>query len=244
MLQAGRSAPQDPSGGSARLRSIDHFSGSLSTRTYAALREAILALRFRPGEPLRKPDLCAALGVSRSPVSEAIARLAGEGLVDVIPQAGTYVARFSMDDLREGAFLREAIETAAIELVATSITDAELRQLRRSLRVQAACIEDGDFEGFYEQDAQMHATLLSFTRFKRLGQVADVAWVNVNRARQLLLPVPGRVAETLTEHQAIVDALAARDPGAARSAMRHHLRQLMTFLVPLEREHPEFFTSP
>ncbi len=241
MLPWQANTSQEPPSGAPRFRSLDAFTGSLANRTFLSLRDAILSLAYRPGDAMKKAEICAALGVSRSPVSEAIMRLAAEGLVVVIPQAGTYVARFSTAEIREGAFLREAIELAAVEHVAPVITDAQLVDLRRNLRVQEALVEDGDFDGFYRMDAEMHELLLSFTGFRKLSQVAETAWVHVNRARQLVLPVPGRVAETLAEHYKILAALEARDPVAARAAMRGHLAQLMTFLIPLEKEHPDLF---
>lgn len=218
------------------------YAGSLGQRVYQALRAAILSLRYRPGEILRKPEICAALGVSRSPVSDAVARLAAEGLVDVIPQAGTFVARFSLPEIREGAFLREAIEVAAIERVAPRITEDQLTQLRRNITVQAALVAAGDTAGFYIQDGLMHELLLSFTGFRKLAQVSDTAWLHVHRARQLVLPVPGRVTATLDEHRAILAALEGRDPDRARTAVQHHLRQLITYLEPLERDRPDLFT--
>jgi len=227
----------------ARLAPLDRLSGSLANRAYLSLREAILNLGFRPGEALRKGEICAALGVSRSPVSEAIARLSVEGLVDVVPQSGTYVARFSMREIREGAFLREAVELAAVEAVAPAITEDQLVLLRRNLRVQEALVADGDHVGFYQVDAELHELILSFTGYARLAQVAATAWVHVNRARKLVLPLPGRVSETLEEHRAIVAALEAHDPEAARGAMRHHLGQLIKFLEPLERQYPELFDT-
>ncbi len=224
-----------------RLPSLDGFTGSLGQRVYQALRQAILSLGYRPGEILRKPEICAALGVSRSPVADAVARLAVEGLVDVVPQAGTFVARFSMAEIREGAFLREAIEVAAIEQVATSITEDQLAQVRSTIAVQAALIAAGDTGGFYAQDAAMHELLLSFTGFRKLAFVSQTAWLHVNRARQLVLPVPGRVAATLDEHRAILAALEARDPARARLAVQVHLRQLVTYLAPLERDRSDLF---
>ena len=239
MLQPPEAPSQVPS--EARLAPLDRFTGSLGQRVYQTLREAILSLAYRPGEILRKPEICEALGVSRSPVADAVARLAAEGLVDVVPQAGTFVARFSMEEIREGAFLREAIEVAAIERVAEVITEEQLTQLRRNLTVQAALIADGDVPGFYQTDAAMHELILSFTSFRKLAQVSETAWLHVNRARQLILPVPGRIAATLDEHRAILAALEARDPDAARLATRAHLRQLITYLEPLERDRPDLF---
>jgi GntR family transcriptional regulator, rspAB operon transcriptional repressor len=215
----------------------------LGQRVYQTLRAAILSLAYRPGEILRKPEVCDQLGVSRSPVADAVARLAAEGLVDVVPQAGTFVARFSMAEIREGAFLREAIEVAAIERVAPVITDAQLQLLRRNLTVQAALIDDGDTAGFYVQDGLMHEMMLSFTGFRKLAPVSETAWLHVHRARQLVLPVPGRIAATLDEHRAIVAALEARDAVAAKSAVQVHLRQLLTYLEPLERDRPELFAA-
>ena len=223
------------------LRPLETFQGSLAQRVYASLRESILSLNFRPGDILRKPDICDSLGVSRSPVSEAVARLAAEHLVRVVPQAGTYVARFSLDEIREGAFLREALELAAVERVAATITEDQLIPLRRNLRLQTALIEDRDFAGFYQTDAAMHELILSFTGFRRVASLADTSWVHVNRARQLVLPAPGRLAATLVEHRAILAAIEARDSQAAREATRHHLAKLIGFLEPLALSRPDLF---
>jgi len=223
------------------LRPLDGFAGSLAQKVYGSLREAILSLHLAPGDFIRKPEICAALGVSRSPVSEAVARLAAEHLVRVVPQAGTFVARFSLAEIREGAFLREALEMAAVEQVAATVTKAQVVQLRRNLRVQAALIEDKDFAGFYQTDAAMHELILSFTGFRRVAVLAETSWVHVNRARQLILPQPGRIEATLAEHLAIVEAVEARDPEAARVATRAHLGKLIGFLEPLAQNRPDLF---
>jgi GntR family transcriptional regulator, rspAB operon transcriptional repressor len=241
---AGTSQPQKAAEGgaaAARLAPLEAYEGSLATRVYQSLKDAILSLEYQPGEILRKGEICEHLGISRSPVSEAVTRLAAEGLVDVVPQAGTFVARFSMSEIREGAFLREALEVAAVEKVAETVTEEQLVALRRSLRIQEALVEDGDVAGFYKLDAEMHELILSFTGYRRLAQIAETSWLQVNRARRLVLPNRRRITETLEEHRAIVEALEARDPAAARAATRTHLRQLLRYLEPLEREHPELF---
>ncbi len=224
-----------------QLMPLNEFSGPLSARVYLVLKDAILSLSYRPGENMRKGEICDALGVSRSPVSEAITKLAGEGLVEVVPQAGTFVSRFSMAEIREGAFLREALELAAVELVANSITQSQLILLRHNLREQQSMVNDGDIAGFYQFDQEMHKLILSFTGYNRLSQFADASWVQVDRARQLNLPSPGRLQETIDEHRKIIAAMEAGDPNRARQAMRHHLRQLIKYLEPLELERPELF---
>ena len=233
--------PQPPS--SRKLVALDRFEGTLANRVYLSLREAIVGLRYAPGEVLRKAEVCEALNVSRSPVSEATARLAADGLVDVHPQAGTYVSRLSMKEIREGAFIREALELAAIERVAGAVTDEQVALLKRNLRIQRVMLDDGDRTGFYEHDAQMHELLMSFTDYRRLSRIAESARSQVDRARQLLLPAPGRLEEAYREHEAIVGALEARDPARARAALRHHLGQLVTMLTLLAKKQPALFHS-
>ena len=226
-----------------QLEPLDRFDGTLANRVYLSLRGAIVGLRYAPGEVLRKAEVCEALSVSRSPVAAAIARLAADGLVDVHPQAGTYVSRIAMAEIREGAFIREALELAAIEHVARRITDDQLGLLRRNLRIQRVMLDDGDQTGFYEHDAQMHELMLSFTGYRRLGRISESVRAQLDRARQLLLPAPGRLQETYREHEAIVGALEARDAERAKQALRHHLGQLVTMLTTLATREPALFHS-
>ena len=226
-----------------RLEPLDRFDGTLTSRVYLSLREAIVGLRYTPGEILRKAEVCEALGVSRSPVSDAITRLAADGLVDVHPQAGTYVSRISMTEIREGAFIREALELAAIEHVARSVADEQIGLLKRNLRIQRVMLDDGDQTGFYEHDAQMHELLLSFTGYRRLGRISESVRAQLDRARQLLLPAPGRLQEAYLEHEAIVGALEGHDAERAREALRHHLGQLVTMLTTLATREPALFHS-
>jgi len=223
------------------LLPLSDFSGPLSARVYGALKQAIFSLEYRPGEILRKGEVCELLGVSRSPVSEAVAKLADEGLVAVVPQAGTFISRFSMDEIREGAFTREALELAAVERVAVTITDDQLAQLRVNLEWQQALAGQDDSPGFFKADRQMHAMILSFTGYSRLARLADHSWVQVDRARIMHLPLLGRVHETIAEHRQIIAALQAHDPQKAREVTRHHLSQLIKYLEPMEREHPDLF---
>ncbi len=233
-------APDQPDDGYI-LADISKMSGSLAQRVYESLRQAILSLDLAPGTAIRKQVICEQLGVSRSPVTEAITRLASEGLVEVIPQSGSRVTKFSMPEIHEGTFLREAIELAAVAKVAAERTDEQLAQLKRNLRLQAMCLEEGDEAGFYAEDEHMHELILTFTGFPKLNTLATTGWVQVNRARQLLLPLSGRAARAYHEHSKIIDAIAEQDPDAARSAMRQHLSELVARLEPLAQERPDLF---
>ena len=226
-----------------KIRTLDNFQGSLTDRTFLAIREAIMELNFLPGEIIRKHDICNALGVSRSPVSEALAKLRNEGLVEVVPQSGTFVSRFSLQDIKEGAFLREAIELACIEILASNISEQQLIDLNRNLKLQKVLAETDDYQGFYQLDAEMHGMIMDFTGYKNLAKVTKTGWVQVDRARQLLLPVDGRLKKAFQEHRAVIKALEQNDVALAREKMRTHLNQLILLLTPLEKKHPHLFEN-
>ena len=226
-----------------KIRTLDNFQGSLTDRTFLAIREAIMELNFLPGEIIRKHDICNTLGVSRSPVSEALAKLRNEGLVEVVPQSGTFVSRFSLQDIKEGAFLREAIELACIEILASNISEQQLIDLNRNLKLQKVLAETDDYQGFYQLDAEMHSMIMDFTGYKNLAKVTKTGWVQVDRARQLLLPVHGRLKKAFQEHRAVIKALEQNDVALAREKMRTHLNQLILLLTPLEKKHPHLFEN-
>jgi len=222
---------------------INNLDGPLGQRVYTALRNKILTMAYEPGYVLRKGALCEQLGVSRSPVTEALNRLSTDGLVDIIPQSATRVSQFSMFELREESFLREAVETAAVAKVAVEHTDEQLTILSRNLKMQNLLVEDEDFQGFFEADLEFHELILAFTGFPRVASAAGQLSLQLHRARMLILPERGRPAEAVAEHQSILAGIKARDANAARAAMSLHLRQLITRLEPLERQHPEYFRS-
>lgn len=225
----------------ALLADISTLEGSLAQRVYQAMKEAILALDFPPGANVRKAPICEKLGVSRAPVTEAIARLANDGLVDVVPQSGTHVSYFSMDEIREGVFLREALEVATIAKVARDITEDQLKKLSRNMRLQELLVEDDDITGFYQADEDFHQMLMEFTGFQRLPDVAQTVSLQVTRARLLLLPTPGRVAETLEEHRGLFNAIRDRDEQAAQREMQRHIGQLLPRIAALQADKPELF---
>lgn len=220
---------------------INNLDGPLGQRVYTALRNKILTMTYEPGFVLRKGALCEQLGVSRSPVTEALNRLSSDRLVDIIPQSATRVSQFSMFELREESFLREAVETAAVAKVALDHTDEQLTVLSRNLKMQKLLVEDEDFQGFFEADLEFHELILAFTGFPRVAITAGEMSLQLHRARMLILPEQGRPAEAVAEHQSILAGIRARDADAARAAISLHLGQLITRLEPLERRHPEYF---
>lgn len=210
-------------------------------RQYAALKQAILSLEFPPGAILRKGAICEHLGISRTPVSDAILKLEGEGLVEVVPQSATRVSRMSMKEIREDAFLREALEVAAVVCAAKHRSDELVSRLSRGVRMQRLQVEDADYEEFQKSDQKFHRLILDCCNVSRLHDTIRFVSNHVDRARVLLLPEPGRVSDTVAEHDQIFEAIRKKEPQAAQLAMQAHLRQLVKRIEPLEELRPELF---
>lgn len=226
-----------------KLPSLSDLTGSLADRVYAAVKSAILCLDFPPGALIRKSAVCDWLGLSRSPVSDALTRLSSEGLVDIVPQSGTRVARLSMDAVREDTFLREALEVAAARHAALHRSEETLARLMRNIEMQRLLVADVDGEDFFRTDETFHLTIMNTTGMTRLPTSVRAISQHVDRARLLLMPEPGRMTDTVEEHVLIFEALRAQDSLAAEQAMRHHLRQLIQRLEPLEAERPDLFSN-
>ncbi len=226
-----------------QLTPIEDLEGSLAQRVYLSLQEAILKLHYPPGTILRKGKICEQLKVSRSPVAEAIARLSADCLVDVIPQSATRVSEFSMDNLREACFLREALELAVIAKIAENRTADQLMQLTREVRMQFLMIEDGDLEGFYHSDEAFHNLLMNFTGFPSVVSMASMIELRLDRARMLILPEEGRAMSSAQEHQQILEAIQKQDPKLAQKRMKEHLEHVLIHFVSLASTHPTYFKT-
>jgi len=199
---------------------------SKAERVYRELRRRIRELTLPPGAPLRKEEIALEMGVSRAPVSEAIARLAEEALVDVFAQHGSFVAPIRAEDVRESLFIRTALEVEAMRRVAQAADPALLAQLEENLAAQAEALKDGDLAVFHDLDEALHAAIFSALQAPRALRLLDAARAPLDRPRRLGLPEAGRPEATLAEHRRMVDAIASGDPELAAAAMRAHLTQV------------------
>jgi DNA-binding GntR family transcriptional regulator len=216
--------------------------GGATATVYEALRLAIASLKLPPGTAIDKAAVCEQFGVSRFPVSEALARLKAEGLVDIEPQRGSRVALIRLADAKENMFLRRALEGAAVRSLAVSIGEDTLSALRRNIRYQRAAVAAQDRAGFHELDLEFHEILLDALDFPRVKAAVETARVALERVRRLLSS-SGRQARTLEEHERILAALAARDADGAAEAMVRHLNAVNRELESLARKRPEIFAD-
>jgi DNA-binding GntR family transcriptional regulator len=214
---------------------------SKADRVYADLRRRIRELVLPPGAPIRKEEIALALGVSRAPVSEAIARLAEEGLVEVFPQHGSFVAPIRAADVRESLFIRAALETEAMRRLAPAVDDALIAALEANLAAQRAALDSADLSRFHDLDESLHALLFGAAESPRAARLLDAARAPLDRVRRMSLPAPGRSEATFVEHRRLVDAVSSRDAELAAAAMRVHLAQAARAIEPelARHESPE-----
>jgi len=214
-----------------------------TTAIYRALRADIVAMRRTPGEPIVEKHLADSFGVSRTPVREALLRLADDGLVEIFPQSGTIVARIPMNALPEAIVIRTALEGTAVRHAAERATRSQIAVLRANLMLQQEMDAAGDLNGFHEADEQFHALISDIAGYPGLWNLAQQVKVHVDRYRRLTLPEPGRIAQVIAEHALIVDAIADRDPAQAERRMAAHLDNLLTAIPNAQGANPFFFTG-
>ncbi len=190
---------------------------------YFQLREMIVTGVLPPGADLHESQLCAQLNVSKSPLREALRQLAQEGLVVAESNRGSYVTELTIDDFREIYSLRRHIETLEARLAATRVTDADLAQLRANTFQLDQCIARGDTRGFAERDVEFHLMLARICGHRRLLRIQESLQAEMLRLVILRLMHSGQRPETVAEHTAIIDALAAHDADLAEECMRLHL---------------------
>jgi len=198
-----------------------------------ALRDAIVKGVLEPGERLMEIQLAEELGVSRTPVREAIRKLELEGFVVMIPRKGAYVAGVSYKDIKDVFEIRAALEGLAAGLAAEKITDDEIEQMERVLHYEK---EPATLEEMVQNDTDFHALLYKASRNERLISILGNLREQIQRFRTTSLAVPGRPKYAIQEHRAIVDAIAKHDVEEAQSLATAHIENAAKVMFDALRE--------
>ena len=204
----------------------------VAEQVYEALHGAIVAVQLEPGEAISENALVRQFGVSRTPIRAAIQRLSEEGLIDVFPQKGSFVAPVRLSGIRDSHFVRRALEVALLREVAEVWSEEKSRQARAVVARQAAMIEAGDDDGFHAADERFHGLLAEFV--DRQGVWATIFAAKSRLTRLIRLSGSStRLPRVVVEHLAILDALDAGDAPAAEAALVDHLDKIFTMIDDL-----------
>lgn len=216
---------------------------SASRRVYLALRQRIIDMAMVPGERVVELDIAAEFGVSRTPVHEAVQRLAEEGLIEIMQRVGTFVARIPINELEEAMLIRTALEVALVEKASRNIDAAGIERLRGILAEQRHAAKLRDADGFHRGDEAFHAALAEIAGCPGVWRTIQQAKTQVDRFRRLTLPIEGRMKGVVEEHEQVVDELVAGRAEQACAAMREHLDHVLPVIEVTRAFRPDYFIN-
>lgn len=195
------------------------------------IREAIINGTLKPRERLMEIQLAEELGVSRTPIREALRKLELEGFIVMVPRKGAYVADITFKDIADVFEIRASLEALAAGLAAERITEEEIEYLERHLVEKADAIAKKDISRLVEVDTKFHEAIYRASRNERLFSIINNLREQIQRYRSLSLAYPGRMKHSLEEHRLIVEAIQARDIPGARQAAQEHIENAENSMI-------------
>jgi DNA-binding GntR family transcriptional regulator len=225
----------------AKMRPSSIVRTTAATAVYRELHAAIVSMQIKPGDALNEKALTERFGVSRTPVREALIRLVEDGLVNIYPQSGTFVAPIPISLIPEAVVIRKALEGATVEKAAQCATKEDVARLDDILARQRFLAERQDMNGFHEADEAFHEAIARIADYSGIWDYLKPVKVQIDRARRMTLPALGRMDHVIGEHAIIRDAIAAHDVGAACAAMNIHLGAVIPDVEQLRDSYPDWF---
>lgn len=213
----------------------------MSDRVYEELAAAIRNVDLLPGSPISESDLSAQLGVSRTPVREALSRLADHGLVVVEPQVGTTIALIDMHEVEQAVFIRRALEVAAF--TSACQIDVDVTLLRQILTRQESAVATQDTDAYFLADEDLHQEIFNLAGFPNVWKVVHRAKMQLDRLRRLFLAEVVANQQLTDEHIRIVDLLEARDVEVGTELISVHSTHVLNFAPSVREAHPTYFTA-
>jgi GntR family transcriptional regulator, rspAB operon transcriptional repressor len=196
----------------------------LAKLAYERLRDSIIHGQLLPGEVYNEMALAKDLGISRTPVREALLELSAQGLVSFLPRKGVMIRNFTLKDVKEIFELRRAIELTAVDKVARANPPCDLSNISEHIKDQKKAVIERDFTAFMKADRAFHAGFCELADNKRLVKIVENVRDLVHYMGMQGLDKKGRAEAVITEHEKIYEAIAKRNPIKARKAMEIHLK--------------------
>lgn len=196
---------------------------ALSEQVYHVVRGLIVSGRMRPGEAVVEAALAARLGVSRTPVREALKRISDEGLIEVFAQSGTFIAPISRKALEEAYIIRTALEAESVSRAAGRLTADDIEGFADNIAAHELAINRQRFAEAIGLDDTFHRMIAEVNGLHMLWRAVDISKAQMDRGRHLAIPEPGLGAVTIRQHRMILEAMQAGDAAGAVQCMREHL---------------------
>ena len=195
----------------------------LRDQIYALIRSMISTGALPPGGPIEEKAIAIRLGVSRTPVREAVQRLSDEHMVEIKPQSGTRVAAISRSHVHQAFIIRRALESETVAAAAKNITPQDATRLEGNYLQHQLALDREQFVDAIRFDDEFHQTIAEIADLPLLWRAITIFKVQLDRCRHQTVPKEGYGESTLLQHKAIFDALKDRDADLARQKMQSHL---------------------
>ncbi len=198
---------------------------------FTTLRDAIIVGELRPGERLMEVKLAEKMGVSRTPVREAIRKLELEGLVDMIPRKGAHVADLSVKDIVDVLEVRASLDGLAALLAAERITDEEIDELNHVNSQFVSFLQKENLQGSIKKDVEFHEIIYRSSRNEKLIQIVSNLREQVQRFRVIYLKDYVNPKELEKEHKDIIDAICSKDSDLSRRVAQSHIKSQQESII-------------
>lgn len=216
----------------------------VNQQIYRYLRKDIVTCVIQPGSLLSEKEVSARFNVSRQPVREAFIKLAEAGLVQVLPQRGTFVRKISAKRVADGRFIREAVEISVVRRAAQTITVQGLMALEHNLQLQRLAATRHDSQAFLSLDDEFHRLMAESIDCRLAWETVENIKATMDRVRFLTLSEVSPPERLIEQHEAIFTALKSGDADAAEAAMRLHLQEMIFSITPIAERNSDWFETP
>ncbi|WP_338817881.1 HTH-type transcriptional repressor RspR [Moorella thermoacetica] len=214
------------------LRDLDVIQPVRGQKVYEEIKEAIINNTLKPGTMLQERIIAEKLGVSRTPVREALRRLNSEGLIELIPGKGATVTKITIEDIREIMQVREPLECLAVKLAAERIQPRDIKFLEELLADWEREINNPgniDFQFLSAKDIAFHEHIIKVAGNKRLAYILNILRDQIHRITFLTQDNRNRIETSNPQHLRILEALKQRDPLGAEQSMRQHMQSIKEY---------------
>ena len=225
-----------------RAMNVKKRDGSETGREYVLriLKENIVMLELEPGSRISENELAAEIGVSRTPVREALIELSKSKIVEIYPQRGSYVSRIDWGLVEEAQFMRVTLEKAVIRLACQGLSEEKLEVLEKNVKLQQFYIDNNDIKELLELDNEFHKELFVLTNKVHIHRLMDNMTLHLDRLRTLRTKAVDQ-RYVVDDHVAILDAVRRRDPDKGEREMELHLTRHEIDKDILRNKYPQYF---
>lgn len=209
-------------------------------QVFEHLREQIVSLELAPGTALSRITLAETYGLSQTPIRDALMRLAEEALVEIYPQHTTVVSRIDIPAARQAHFLRQSLELEIVHLLAQRPDPVLHKRLQASIDLQRVSHANGEYQQFIDADQAFHRDMHAAAGVTSLWELEQRYSGHLDRLRRLHLPEAGKAERIMDDHQRLLDAIVAQEPGRAQQVLREHLSGTLSQVAEICKRYPEY----